>query len=177
MPNFLFELGLEEIPARMIASAEAELGKNIGDLLARERLFADGAKITTYSTPRRLAVLAEGVLSKQADTEEQLTGPSWKVAFRDGAPTPAAQAFSKKAGVPVESLEKITTPKGEYVGATVRRAGRSATEILATELPNEALALSWAKNMYWRPGKPERFVRPVRWIVALLDSEIVPLQI
>ena len=177
MSDFLFELGLEEIPSRMIASAEAELGKRIGDLLTRERLLTDGAKITTYSTPRRLAVLAEGVLPAQADTEEQLTGPSWKVAFKDGAPTPAAQAFSKKAGVPVESLEKISTPKGEYVGTTVRRTGRSATDILAAEVPKEALALYWAKNMYWREGKPERSVRPVRWIVALLDSAVVPLQI
>ena len=177
MSDFLFELGLEEIPARMIASAEAELGKRIGDLLTRERLLTEDAKITTYSTPRRLAVLVEGVLPAQADTEEQLTGPSWKVAFKDGTPTPAAQAFSKKAGVPVESLEKITTPKGEYVGATVKRAGRPATDIFATEVPKEALALYWAKNMYWREAKPERSVRPVRWVVALLDAEVVPLEI
>ncbi len=69
-------------------------------------------------------MLAEGVLAAQADTEEQLTGPSWKVAFKDGAPTPAAQAFAKKAGVAVAALEKVTTPKGEYVGATVKRKGR-----------------------------------------------------
>ncbi len=177
MPNFLFELGLEEIPARMIASAEAELGKRIGDLLSRERLLNGGARITTYSTPRRLAVLAEGILGAQADTEEKLTGPSWKVAFKDDAPTPAAQAFAKKAGVPVEALEKLTTAKGEYVGATVKRAGRPATDILAAEVPKEALGLYWAKNMYWREGKPERSVRPVRWVVALLDSEVVPLEV
>ena len=177
MSDFLFELGLEEIPARMIASAEAELGKRVSDLLTRERLLGEGSKITTYSTPRRLAVLAEGVLATQADTEEKLVGPSWKVAFKDGAPAPAAQAFAKKAGIAIESLEKVTTAKGEYVGATVRRAGRPAAEILAAEVPKEALALYWAKNMYWRAGKPERSVRPVRWVVALLDSVIVPLEI
>ena len=123
-------------------------------------------------------MLAEGVLAQQADTEEQLTGPSWKVAFKDGAPTPAAEAFAKKAGVAVADLEKSRpTPKGEYVGATVKRPGRAAAEILAAELPKEVLAIYWAKNMYWRAGKPERFVRPVRWVVALLDSEIVPLEI
>jgi glycyl-tRNA synthetase beta chain len=99
MSDFLLELGLEEIPARMIASAEAELGRRVTDLLTRERLIEAGAKVTTYSTPRRLAVLAEGVAAAQADTEEQLTGPSWKVAFKDGAPTPAAEAFAKKAGI------------------------------------------------------------------------------
>ncbi len=177
MSDFLFELGLEEIPARMIAGAEAELGRRVTDLLTRERLLAEGASVTTYSTPRRLAVLAEGVRARQADAEEQLTGPSWKVAFKEGAPTPAAEAFAKKAGVAVGDLKKVTTPKGEYVGATVKRAGRSAAELLGSELPREVLALYWAKNMYWRAGKPERLVRPVRWLVALLDSEIVPLEI
>jgi glycyl-tRNA synthetase beta chain len=177
MPDFLVELGLEEIPARMIAGAEAELGKRVSDLLTRERLLADSAKVTTYSTPRRLAVLAEGVLASQSDTEEKLTGPSWKVAFKDGAPTPAAEAFAKKAGVAVTAIEKVTTPKGEYVGATVKRQGRTAVEILAADLPKEVLAIYWAKNMYWRAGKPERFVRPVRWVVALFDSAIVPIEI
>ncbi len=106
-----------------------------------------------------------------------MTGPSWKVAFKDGAPTPAAEAFAKKAGVAVAELKKVETPKGEYVGATVKRTGRTATEILAAELPKEVLAIYWAKNMYWRAGKPERFVRPVRWVVALLDSAVVPLEI
>ncbi len=171
------EIGLEEVPARMIAGAEAELGRRVNDLLTRERLVASSTKLTTYSTPRRLAVLVEGVVASQADTEEQLTGPSWKVAFKDGAPTPAAEAFAKKAGVAVKALEKVTNAKGEYVGATVKRQGRAASELLAAELPKEVLGLYWAKNMYWRAGKPERFVRPVRWVVALLDAAIVPLEI
>ena len=75
------------------------------------------------------------------------------------------------------SLKKVETPKGEYVGATVKREGRTAAEILAAELPKEVLAIYWAKNMYWRAGKPERFVRPVRWVVALLDADVVPLEI
>jgi glycyl-tRNA synthetase beta chain len=177
MSDFLLEIGLDEVPARMIASAEAELGRRVNDLLTRERLLGTAQKLTTYSTPRRLAVLVEDVLATQADAEEKMTGPSWKVAFKDGAPTAAAEAFSKKAGVPVSALEKVTTPKGEYVGATVKKPGRAAADLLAAELPKEVLALYWAKNMYWRAGKPERFVRPVRWVVALLDSSIVPLEI
>jgi glycyl-tRNA synthetase beta chain len=177
MADFLLEIGLDEIPARMIAGAEAELGKRVNDLLTRERLLGSTAKVTTYSTPRRLAVLVEDVMASQADSEEKLTGPSWKVAFKDEAPTPAAVAFAKKAGVAVEALEKVSNAKGEYVGATVKRLGRAASELLAAELPKEVLSLYWAKNMYWRAGKPERFVRPVRWVVALLDAEIVPLEI
>ena len=177
MADFLLEIGLEEVPARMIASAEAELGRRVQELLTRERLLEDGARVKTYSTPRRLAVLVEGVLASQVDTEEKLTGPSWKVAFKDGVPTAAAEAFAKKAGVAASDLEKVTTPKGEYVGATVKRAGRAAAEILGSELPKEVLGIYWAKNMYWRAGKPERFVRPVRWVVAMLDAAVVPLEI
>jgi glycyl-tRNA synthetase beta chain len=177
MSDFLLEIGLEEVPARMIAGAEAELGRRVNDLLTREHLLGPAAKVTTYSTPRRLAVLVEDLLTNQTDTEERLTGPSWKVAFKDGAPTAAAEAFAKKAGVAVEALEKVTNAKGEYVGATVKRHGRAAAELLAAELPKEVLSLYWAKNMYWRAGKPERFVRPVRWVVALLDSDTVPLEI
>ncbi len=161
----------------MIAGAEAELGKRVHDLLTRERLLAPDAKLTTFSTPRRLAVLSEGVMEKQADTEDHLLGPSWKIAFKDGAPTAAAHAFAKKAGIAVEALRKVEAPKGEYVLASVKRTGRTATDLLTTELPKEVLGLYWAKNMYWRAGKPERFVRPVRWVVALMDASVVPLEI
>jgi glycyl-tRNA synthetase beta chain len=177
MADFLIEIGLEEVPARMIAGAEAELGKRVQDLLSRERLLEDGAQVKTYSTPRRLAALVHGVRATQADVEEKLTGPSWSVAFKDGNPTKAAEAFAKKAGVEVGALQKVATAKGEYVGATVKRTGKAAPEILTNELPREVLAIYWAKNMYWRAGKPERFVRPVRWVVAMLDGAVVSLEI
>jgi glycyl-tRNA synthetase beta chain len=177
MADFLLEIGLEEVPARMIAGAEAELGRRVRELLTREQLLVPGSKVTTYSTPRRLALLAEGVLQKQADLEEVQTGPSWKVAFKDGEPTPAALAFAKKTGVAVGEFKKVVSGKGEYVGATVKRVGRTANEILAADLPKEVLAIYWAKNMYWRAAKPERYVRPVRWVVAVLDTEVVPLEI
>jgi len=174
--NFLFEIGLEEIPARMIAAAQAELTRRIEDILTRERLLDSGHETHSYSTPRRLAVLVKGVNAAQADTQEQLTGPSWSIAFRNGEPTPAAHAFAKKAGVAVSALQRITAPKGEYVSAIVDRKGRGAAEILTEYLPKELAALYWPKNMYWRAGKPERFVRPVKWLLALLDHAIVPIE-
>ena len=177
MADFLLEIGLEEVPARMIAGAEAELGKRVSELLKREQLTGGDAKITTFSTPRRLAVLVEGVRAKQADNEKVVMGPSWKIAFKDGTPTAAGEAFAKKAGITVAELKKIETSKGEYVGATVKLIGRTASEILAAELPKEVLAIYWAKNMYWRTGKPERLVRPVRWVVAIMDGDVVPLEI
>ena len=176
MPDFLLEVGLEEIPARMIAAAQAELARRVDELLTRERLLGTTAVTGRYSTPRRLAVLVSGVLAAQADAEEQLTGPSWGVAFKNGEPTPAAQAFAKKAGVEVSALQKITNAKGEYVSATVLRKGRSAADVLTEQLPKELAALYWPKNMYWRAGKPERFVRPVKWLLAILDHAIVPVE-
>src|SRR5580704_1270819 len=104
MPDFLFEIGLEEIPARMIAPAQAELARRVTGLLTRERLLDANHEVQSYSTPRRLAVLVKSVHNAQADTEEQLTGPSWNIAFKNGEPTPAAQAFAKKAGVAISVL-------------------------------------------------------------------------
>ncbi|HYM78198.1 MAG TPA: glycine--tRNA ligase subunit beta [Candidatus Dormibacteraeota bacterium] len=173
MPDFLLEIGCEEIPARMIVAASEELCERVGTLLARERLA--GGEVTTFDTPRRLAVMASGIAPAQADVVEQLTGPSVNVAYKDGQPTPAAHAFAKKAGVDVAHLDRVSTPKGEYVAAKVTKKGRSAAEILCEGLPKEIATLYWPKNMYWR--KPnERFVRPVRWLVAMLDGETIPLE-
>jgi len=176
MAELLLEIGLEEIPARMIAAAEAELARRVEASLTRERLLGSTVAVSSYSTPRRLAVRATGVLVQQLDTQEQLTGPSWKAAFPGGEPGPAAQAFAKKAGVLVSALEKITTPKGEYAAATMQRPGLSALEVLGRPLAQEIGALSWPKTMYWRPNKPERFVRPLRWLLCLLDESVVPLE-
>jgi len=175
MPDFLLEIGTEEIPARMIDSAREELARRVGGLLQRERL-AENPNVQAFSTPRRLAVMAEGVSTAQPDVREQVTGPSFKVAYREGAPTPAAEAFARKVNVPVNALEKITTPKGDYLAATVLKKGRSASEILAESLPKEIAGIYWAKSMYWRGKSAERFVRPVRWLVALVDNEVVPLE-
>ncbi len=176
MAELLLEVGLEEIPARMIADAQAELARRVEALLSRQRLLESTTAIASYSTPRRLAVRVQGVLAQQQDLEEELTGPSWKAAFPDGQPGPAAQAFAKKAGVPVAALKKITTPKGEYASATMQRPGQRAEKVLGEELGKEIGSLSWPKTMYWRPNKPERFVRPLRWLLCLLDETVVPLE-
>src|SRR5882672_4184218 len=174
MPDFLLEIGCEEIPARMIDAASLELRERVQKLLGRERLLPAGA-LTWLDSPRRLAVLATNIPSAQPDVIEQVTGPSVRVAFKDGQPTPAAHAFAKKAGVDVSQLQRSATPKGEYLASPITKRGRSAGEILAETLPKEIASIYWPKNMYWR--KPsERFVRPVRWLVALLDGEVIPLE-
>ncbi len=176
MADFLLEIGTEEIPARMIDGAREELARRVGELVQRERLAEDIA-LESYSTPRRLAVIAKGLRASQPDIEEQVLGPSMKVAYKDGEAQPPAHAFAKKAGIDLSQIERVTTPKGEYIAATVAKKGRAAAEVLGELLPKEINGVYWAKSMYWRPGKTsERFVRPVRWMVALLDGSIVPLE-
>ncbi len=174
MPDFLLEIGCEEIPARMIDAASLELRERVPKLLERERLSATGP-ISYLDTPRRLAVMASGIPAAQADITEQVTGPSVSIAFKDGQPTPAAHAFARKAGVDVADLKKITTAKGEYLAATISKKGRAASEILAELLPKEINSIYWPKNMYWHE-KTELFVRPVRWLLAMLDGEVIPLK-
>jgi glycyl-tRNA synthetase beta chain len=176
MADFLFEIGLEEVPARMLPGAQAELARRVTDLLTREHLLAEGSTVESYSTPRRLAVLVKGVVERQADAEEELLGPPVKAAYKDGVPTKAAEAFAQKAGVAVEALRTVTNAKGEYLAATAKREGRGFAEVVAAELPKEIAAMYWAKNMRWIPGQPERFVRPLKWMVALLDAEVIPVE-
>ena len=127
--DFLLEIGTEEIPARMIDGAREELARRVSDLLQREQLpNAPGSQ--SYSTPRRLAVLASGIVPPSPMLREQLTGPSLKVAYKDGAPTPAAEAFARKAErAGRQAGERSPTPKGEYLAATVQKKGRAAAEI------------------------------------------------
>ena len=175
MPDFLLEIGCEEIPARMIDAASRELRERLNTLLQRERLQPAGA-ISHLDTPRRLAVLASGIPASQPDITEQVKGPSAQIAYKDGQPTPAAHSFAKKVGVDVGTLEKVNTLKGEYLAATITRKGRAASEILSETLPKEISSLYWPKNMYWRK-RGEVFVRPVRWLVAMLDEQVVPLEL
>ena len=174
MPAFLLEIGCEEIPARMIAAASEELKKRVDDLLVREHLSV-GGEVSSLDTPRRLAVLAPDIAAAQPDVTEELTGPAVAIAFKDGQPTPAAHAFAKKVGLDISRLNRITTAKGEYIAAKTTKKGRVASEILSELLPKELAGIYWPKSMYWR--KPsERFVRPVRWLVAMLDEEVIPLE-
>ena len=130
MADLLFEAGLEEIPARMIAAAEAELTERVVELLRRERLLEDEHEVHSYSTPRRLAVQVNGVLARQPDARRETTGPAWSVAFKDGQPTAAAQAFARKAGVVWRRSKKCRRRRASTSAANVLHRGREASEVL-----------------------------------------------
>ncbi len=172
MADFLLEIGCEEIPARMIDAAETELAQRVSDLFKQHSLSHAAANV--FSTPRRLAVLI-GTADRQPVERKQILGPSEKVGYVDGNPTKAAESFARREGVAVESLKIVDTDKGKYVCAETEKGGLPAAQIITEYLPKEIAAIYWPKNMYWR--KPnERFVRPVRWLVAMLDGETIPLE-
>src|SRR5579864_1195425 len=172
MPDFLLEIGCEEIPARMIDGAGADLARRVGELFKKHSL--SHANPNVFSTPRRLAVLI-GTLDRQPVLRSKVLGPSERVAFRDGKPTKAAEAFAHREGTSIEHLSIVETDKGRYVCAETEKGGRPAAEILVEYLPAELENLYWPKAMYWR-SKAETFVRPVRWIVAMLDGEVIPFE-
>jgi glycyl-tRNA synthetase beta chain len=175
MPDFLLEIGCEEIPARMIETGATELGNNIA--LGVHQAGLSAATTGKYVwTPRRLTVHLPDLSAQEPDVERDEIGPSWKIAFKEGAPTAAAEAFAKKHGVAVASLKRFATPKGEYVGIHAVRKGRMTSEVLKRIVEDELEQIGWEKTMYWRGKAAERFVRPVRWIVALLGDEILPIE-
>ncbi|MGM0578650.1 MAG: glycine--tRNA ligase subunit beta [Myxococcota bacterium] len=172
MKELLFEVGAEEIPARLLDPAREQLRDLFtGGLEAEGLAFED---VRTWATPRRLA-LAARVQARQPDRREDVTGPPARVAFdEEGRPTRAAEGFAKKQGVAVEDLERRETPKGEYVGLTVDVPGRDAMEILPGVLDACIRRINWPRAMRWGAGR-ETFIRPVHWICAVLGGEVVPV--
>jgi len=173
--ELLFEIGCEEIPAGMLPKAEEELRANIEKLLAAENL-SEGVTVETFSAPRRLTAWVRGLLAKQADVENEVTGPPKSVGYDAvGAPTRAALSFAEKQRVHVRDLYLVQTPKGEYLAAKQVKLGRTAAQILSTLLPRAVHDLTWPRTMTWTGLEGARFIRPVRWIVAVLDGKPLKL--
>ncbi len=168
--ELLFEIGAEEIPAGMLPGAVAALKTILEKHLTAESL-SEGTTVETFGGPRRLTGVVRGIIAKQADMEIEVTGPPKAVAYDiEGAPTRAAVSFAEKQGVALHELIMVTTPKGESIAARITRRGRSAHELLLEILPRVIHDLPWPKNMTWTGLKGARFIRPIRWIVALLDG-------
>jgi glycyl-tRNA synthetase beta chain len=175
--DFLLEVGCEEIPAGMIARAARELQVILEKLLAASNLL-DGAVLEAFGAPRRLVAMARGVRLRQPDATREVTGPPRSVAFdAAGQPTKAAESFAGKQGVPVANLAIVATPRGEYLAARQVIPGRPAMELLADLLPRAITEIPWPRSMYWTGKAGPHFIRPIRWIVALLGGKVVPLEI
>jgi glycyl-tRNA synthetase beta chain len=175
--ELLFEIGCEEIPAGMLRKAEEELRTNIEKLLTAENLF-EGVSVETFSAPRRLVVWASGLLAKQADVEIEVTGPPKSVAYDSvGAPTRAALSFAEKQHVHVSDLYLVQTPRGDYLAAKQTKLGRTAEQILIAILPRAVHDLTWPRSMTWTGLEGARFIRPIRWVVAVLDGKPLKLTV
>ena len=169
--ELLFEIGCEEIPAGMLPKAEEELKANLSKLLTAEN-FVEGVVVETFSAPRRLVAWVRGLKVKQADVESEVTGPPKSVAYDAvGAPTRAAQSFADKQGLTLKDVYIVQTPKGEYLAAKNIKRGRTAEQILNEILPRVIHDLTWPRSMTWTGLEGARFIRPIRWIVGLLDGK------
>ncbi|MGD2182045.1 glycine--tRNA ligase subunit beta [Lusitaniella coriacea] len=173
MPAFLLEVGTEELPADFVNSALQQWQKLIPESLKQEFLALDSIEI--YATPRRLAVLIQGLPTQQRDREEEIKGPPAKAAFKDGKPTKAAEGFARKQGVDLEALEVRETDKGEFVFVQKTTPGRKTTEILSELSRHWVDRLEGRRFMRWADGDL-RFPRPIRWLVALWDDAVLPLE-
>src|SRR5499427_4598531 len=175
--ELLFEIGCEEIPAGMLPKAEEDLRVNIEKLLAAEDL-CKGATVETFSTPRRLTAWVRGLPQKQSDVEFEVTGPPKSVAYDSvGAPTRAALSFAEKQRVHVNSLYVVETPKGEYLAAKQVKVGRSTEQILTAILPRVIHDLTWPRSMTWTGLSGPRFIRPIRWVVAVFDGQPLKVEV
>ena len=172
MPNFLLELGTEELPASFVTGSAQQWQRLVPATLAEESLTNDS--INVYATPRRLAVLVKGLPVQQLDREEEVKGPPASSAFKDGKPTKAAEGFAKKQGVEIDALEVRATDKGDFVFVLKKIPGRMSADILTELVPQWINKLEGKRFMRWADGDL-KFPRPIRSLVALLDDTVLPI--
>lgn len=171
----LFEIGLEEMPARFMDSSLNQLINNAKKLLNENRIVFEDIK--TYGTPRRFTLIVQGLNDKQEDLEEELKGPAKKIAFdSDNNPTKPLEGFMRSKGIKLEDLYFKTAGKEEYVFAKIKAEGKDAKSVLKDILPNLIRSINFPKSMRWG-GKSLRFARPIRWLLSLHNDEVLEFEI
>ena len=174
MPNFLLEVGTEELPANFVDSAIKQWRSLIPASLTENSL--DTESVEVYGTPRRLAVLIKGLPTQQPDRVEEIKGPPAQAAFKDGKPTKAAEGFARKQGVELDALEIRPTDKGKFVFVRQSIPGRTLAEVLTELIRQWIFSLEGKRFMRWGDGDL-KFSRPIVWLVALLDEAVLPIEI
>ncbi|GAP09735.1 glycyl-tRNA synthetase, tetrameric type, beta subunit [Bellilinea caldifistulae] len=172
--SFLLEIGTEELPAGDLEDALSQLQQRVPQLL--EELRLTHGKVHVLGTPRRLTVIVEDLADRQTDRETVVKGPPAQRAFdQNGNPTPAAIGFARSRGLDVSQLQVAEMDGGQYAIARVFEAGKPAVEVLAPALPPLIDSLSFTKSMRWNQSGVS-FSRPIRWLLALLDDQVIPFQ-
>jgi glycyl-tRNA synthetase beta chain len=175
MSVFVMEIGTEELPARFLSGLEQEIASRFEAALAAANV--EFGTLNVQSTPRRLALTIENIDAVQREAEEVVSGPPVRIAFdAQGRPTKAAEGFARTQGAELDELFTLTTDKGEYLAVRKKTGGRPVQEILSEVAPEIIAALPFPKKMKWGSGD-FTFGRPLRWVLALFDSEVVPFTV
>jgi glycyl-tRNA synthetase len=173
--TLLLEIGTEELPAGDLSLALEQLEASVPGLLEEARLGYESVRV--MGTPRRQAILVYGLAPRQPDRTTEVQGPPASVAFDvDGYPTRAALGFAQKQGVPAETLRVVTEGEKSYVVATKTESGQPAGQVLAEALPNLIAGLKFPRTMRWNQTNVA-FSRPIRWLVSLLDDQVLPFEV
>ena len=175
--TLLLELGCEELPARQLRKQAELLLNGLLKRLIDGGLCEESAQHRWLATPRRLAVLIEGVQARQADRVLERKGPAEKAAFDEqGRPTQAALGFARSVGLDVDQLDRLENEQGRWLYAEVKQTGQSLAELLPGWLEQTVRDMAGARSMRWS-DRSEKFLRPVRWIVALHGEAMIPLEL
>jgi len=173
--KYLLEIGVEEIPARYVNSALKQLNEGFDMVFKKENINYE--KIDVYSTPRRLTAIIQGLDERQEDIEESVKGPSKKISFdEEGNPTKALQGFMRGQNVQLEDTFILDYNGEEYVYAKVKKIGKRIEDILIEKVPEIIKFINFPKSMKWG-GKNLRFARPIRWIVSILENQVIPFEL
>jgi len=171
--EFIFEIGCEDIPARFVEPALADLKRRFQEACAASRI--EVGEVRALATPRRFVLLVDKLGARQSDLEEVRTGPPVAAAFRDGQPTKAAEGFARGQGVEVSALYTVKTEKGEYIAAKVFEKGGETKALLGGLLESLVKGFSFPKSMRWGDLRTT-FARPVRWFVAVYNDEVIDFE-
>ena len=180
--ELLLEIGCEELPASWLPGLTNQIGEIVAAQLREHRLPPE-SPVETFSTPRRLTVRVVRIPERQTDLEEVVNGPPVSGGFKpDGTPTPAAAGFAAKQGVEVSALERVQTPKGDYLAFRRRQRGKATVDVLPAVLGGTLRGVSFPKLMHWdatlEDGRGELlFGRPIRWLLFIYGGRVVPFAI
>ena len=176
MNNYLLlEIGVEELPSRFGQTTLDQIENNLSKLLKEERINFDN--IEKYATPRRLTFVIKNLADKATDLEEEVKGPAKKIAVDDdGNFTKPALGFMKSKGLDPENVYFKQLGNAEYLFGTIKQEGKHTSEVLKTIVPEAIKNVTFPKAMRWG-GKNMRFARPIRWMVALLNNEVLDIDL
>ena len=173
--RYLLEIGTEELPARLIDGALQQLEDNMAKMLTEERIGYD--TMETYATPRRLTLIIKGLKDGQETLEELVRGPAKRIAYdEEGNSTKALQGFMRGKGIGVEDIHLEEYNGEEYVFGRVVDEGRDTADVLSDNMADIIKSIVFPKSMKWG-GKNLRFARPIRWLVSLLNDEVLPFDL